>query len=78
MSTTEEAIHCIQNRFRSHGNEHPKHSKSKERDNSTVEAGDLHAARPEPTSGIQNTEEDNEKRSLEMKIQETEYDRSQK
>jgi hypothetical protein len=41
----------IQKRFRSHGNEPPKHSNSEERDNSTVEGGDLHTVRPEPTSG---------------------------
>jgi hypothetical protein len=41
----------IQKRFRSHGNEPPKHSNSEERDNSTAEGGDLHTVRPEPTSG---------------------------
>jgi hypothetical protein len=41
----------IQKRFRSHGNEPPERSNSKERDNSTVEGGDLHTVRPEPTSG---------------------------
>jgi hypothetical protein len=34
----------MQKRFRSHNN-------SEERDNSTVEGGDLHTVRPEPTSG---------------------------
>jgi hypothetical protein len=41
----------MQTRFRSHGNEPPKHSNSKERGNSIVEGGDLHTVRPEPTSG---------------------------
>jgi hypothetical protein len=44
-------MHCIQKRFRSHGNEPPKQSNSEDRDNSTVEGGDLHTVRPEPTSG---------------------------
>jgi hypothetical protein len=60
-NTTEEAMHCIQShvmprrsiqkRSRSHGIEHPKHSNSEERDNSTLEGDDLHTDRPEPTSG---------------------------
>jgi hypothetical protein len=41
----------IQKHSRSHGNEPPKHSNSKECDNSTVEGGDLHTVRPKPTSG---------------------------
>jgi hypothetical protein len=45
MNTTEEAMQCMQKRFRSHGNEPPK------RDSCTVEGGDLHTVRPEPTSG---------------------------
>jgi hypothetical protein len=40
----------IQKRFRSHGNEPPKHSYSKERDNSTAAGGDPHTVRPVPTS----------------------------
>jgi hypothetical protein len=46
---------CIQKRFRSHGNAPPKHSISEERDNFTVEGGDLHTVRPEPTSGTELT-----------------------
>jgi hypothetical protein len=49
--TTSIPRQLIQKRFRSHGNEPPKHSKGYESDNSTVEGGDLHAVRPEPTSG---------------------------
>jgi hypothetical protein len=62
MNTTEEAF-----RFRSHGNEPPTHSNREERDNSTVEGGDLHTVRPDPTSGTeltnrrQNTIEDRQK-----------------
>jgi hypothetical protein len=41
----------IQTRFRSRGNEPPKHSNSEERDNSIAEGGVLHTVRPEPTSG---------------------------
>jgi hypothetical protein len=41
----------IQKRFRSHGNEPPKHSNSEERDNFTVEGGHLRTVRLEPTSG---------------------------
>jgi hypothetical protein len=41
----------IEKRFCSHDNEPPRHSNSEERDNSTVEGGDLHTVRPEPTSG---------------------------
>jgi hypothetical protein len=75
-NTTEEAMQCIvtfvprqriQKRFRSRGNEPPEHSNKEERDNSIVEAGDLHMVRPEPTSGRelanrkQNTTEDRRK-----------------
>jgi hypothetical protein len=50
------AMHCIQSHvdcYTTHTetNEPPKHSHSYERDNSTVEGGDLHTVRPEPTSG---------------------------
>jgi hypothetical protein len=41
----------IHKRFRSHGNESPKHSNSEERDISAAEGGDLHTVRPKPTSG---------------------------
>jgi mRNA-degrading endonuclease toxin of MazEF toxin-antitoxin module len=41
----------IQKHLRSHGNEPPEHNNSEERDNSIVEAGDLHTVRPQPTSG---------------------------
>jgi hypothetical protein len=57
----------IQKRFRSCGNEPPNHSNSEESDNSTVEGGDLHTVRPDPTSGRkmanrrQNTTEDKQK-----------------
>jgi hypothetical protein len=46
----------MQKRFRSHGNERPKHNNSKERDNSTVEGGDLHTVRPKPISGRELTD----------------------
>jgi hypothetical protein len=45
----------IQKRFRSHCNEPPKHSKS-ERENSTLEGGDLLTVQPEPTSRRDTTE----------------------
>jgi hypothetical protein len=57
----------MQKRSRSHGNRHPKHSNREERDNSTVEGGDLRTVRPEPTSGREltnrrrNTTEDKQK-----------------
>jgi hypothetical protein len=43
--------YVCRNVFRSHGKEPPKHSNSEERDNSTVEGGDIHTVRTEPTSG---------------------------
>jgi hypothetical protein len=61
VNMTEEVMHCIQSYidsrqciqklFHSHGNEPSKHSNSEECDNSTVEGGDLHTVRPEPTLG---------------------------
>jgi hypothetical protein len=63
----------IQKRFRSHGNEPPKHSNSEERGNSTVEGGDLQTVRPEPTSGTeltnrrQNRTEDRSHKKSEVK-----------
>jgi hypothetical protein len=55
----------IQKRFRSDGNEPPKHSNSEERDNSTAEGGDLHRVRPktylELTNRRQNTTEERQK-----------------
>jgi hypothetical protein len=62
----------MQKRFRSHGNEPPKHSNREECDNSTVE-GDLHTFRPERTSGREltnrreNTTED--RRQTEVRIE---------
>jgi hypothetical protein len=71
-NTIDVAVRCIQShviprqriqkRLPSHGNEPPKHSNGKERENSTVEGGDLHTVLPEPTSGreltnIRQTEE---------------------
>jgi hypothetical protein len=41
----------IQKRFCSQGNVRPKHTNSEERNNSTVEEGDLHTVQLEPTSG---------------------------
>jgi hypothetical protein len=45
----------IQKRFHSHGSEPPKHSNSKEHDNSTAEGGDLHMVQSEPMSGTELT-----------------------
>jgi hypothetical protein len=52
-------------RFRSHGNESPKHSNSEERGNSTAEGGDLHTIRREPTSGrdLTNRRQDDKQKS---------------